>query len=91
MKPDELEESLKEPKGPIDEEILDRVQGSVIGMALGDAVGAHVEFRPQKFLAENPVTDLRDGGTWGLETGQVTSCPINSLNLLLMKFIKAKI
>jgi len=51
---------------------LDRVQGSIIGMALGDAVGAHVEFRPQAFLEKNPVQDLRGGGTWGLEKGQVT-------------------
>jgi len=41
-------------------------------MALGDAVGAHVEFRPQEYLAKNPVMDLRGGGTWGLKKGQVT-------------------
>ena len=40
-------------------------------MSLGDALGAHVEFRPRDFLVEHPVTDLESGGTWGLEKGQV--------------------
>jgi ADP-ribosylglycohydrolase len=43
----------------------------MIGMAIGDALGAHVEFRPQSYLEENPVKDLQGGGTWGLEKGQV--------------------
>ena len=40
-------------------------------MALGDALGAHVEFRPYQYMIGNPVTDLEGGGTWGLEKGQV--------------------
>jgi hypothetical protein len=40
-------------------------------MALGDALGAHVEFRPHQYLVENPVTELEGGGTWGLKQGQV--------------------
>lgn len=40
-------------------------------MAMGDALGAHVEFRPHDYLLEHPVTDLSSGGTWGLEKGQV--------------------
>lgn len=43
------------------------------GLALGDALGAHVEFRPQSYLAEHPVTGLEGGGTWGLLKGQVKS------------------
>ncbi len=43
----------------------------MIGLALGDALGAHVEFRPRQFLVENPVKDLKPGGTWGLKEGQV--------------------
>jgi hypothetical protein len=42
-----------------------------MGMALGDALGAHVEFRPHEYLLSNPVTDLEGGGTWGLKKGQV--------------------
>lgn len=45
----------------------------MIGMALGDAVGACVEFRPHNFLKHHPVTTLKGGGTWGLKTGQVIS------------------
>jgi ADP-ribosyl-[dinitrogen reductase] hydrolase len=64
---------MEDPPGKIDPLLLDRIQGSIIGMALGDALGAHVEFRPYQFLQEkdNRVTDLQGGGTWGLEKGQV--------------------
>lgn len=63
---------MKEPSSPSDERIiLDRIQGSMIGTAIGDALGAVVEFRPRQFLIQNPVTDLQSGGTWGLKKGQV--------------------
>jgi hypothetical protein len=70
-KPDELEKEMGEPPGPIDKDLLNRIQGSMIGMALGDALGAHVEFRPYQYMVANPVTDLGSGGTWGLLKGQV--------------------
>ncbi|CAF3839632.1 unnamed protein product [Rotaria sp. Silwood1] len=76
---------MKDPPSPIDEAMLDRIHGSMIGMALGDALGAHVEFRPRQYLVENPVVDLKGGGTWGLEKGQFTDdtsmalCLANSL------------
>ncbi|CAF0771712.1 unnamed protein product [Didymodactylos carnosus] len=44
----------------------------MLGMAIGDAVGACVEFRPRSFMLQNPVEDLKGGGTWGLEAGQWT-------------------
>ena len=69
--PNELAKEMEEPPGPIDEDILNRIQGSMIGMALGDALGAHVEFRPRQYMVEHPVTDLKAGGTWGLQKGQV--------------------
>ncbi|CAF3104015.1 unnamed protein product [Rotaria sp. Silwood2] len=56
----------------VDDDILDHVQGSMVGMALGDALGAHVEFRPRQYLKEHPVRDLVGGGTWGLKKGQFT-------------------
>ena len=71
MKPAELQSLLREPPISIDEHILDRIQGSIIGMALGDALGAHVEFQSRQNLLTNPVTDLVGGGTWGLQKGQV--------------------
>ncbi|CAF4029909.1 unnamed protein product, partial [Rotaria sp. Silwood1] len=72
-KPDELENEMQEPLSPINEKLLDRICGSLIGMALGDALGAHVEFRPHEYLLANPVKDLEGGGTWGLKKGQVLS------------------
>lgn len=73
-KPEELEIEMQPPPFELlDEKILDRIAGSMMGMALGDALGAHVEFRPHQYLVENPVADLEGGGTWGLEKGQVLS------------------
>ena len=71
VKPDELEIYLVRPPSTAAADITDRISGSLIGMALGDSLGAHVEFRPRDFLLEHPVTDLGSGGTWGLEKGQV--------------------
>ena len=55
------------------DQLLDRIRGSIVGMATGDALGAHVEFRPRAFLVENPVKELESGGTWGLDKGQVNT------------------
>jgi hypothetical protein len=82
MKPDELEEYMEYPPGQVDDKILDHIHGSMIGMALGDALGAHVEFRPHAFMLEHPVTDLQGGGTWGLQKGQVSSYPHKYLGIL---------
>lgn len=70
-KPNELESTMGHPPKPIDENLLDRIRGSMIGLAIGDALGAHVEFRPRQYLLDHPVTDLQAGGTWGLVKGQV--------------------
>ncbi|CAF4573936.1 unnamed protein product [Rotaria socialis] len=85
IKPNECEDHLVDPRGNIDEHILKRVKGSMFGLVVGDALGAHVEFRPHSYLVANPVTDLQGGGTWGLEKGQFTDdgsmalCLANSL------------
>ncbi|CAF1475061.1 unnamed protein product [Adineta ricciae] len=50
----------------------DKVIGCLLGLAIGDALGASVEFRPHEYLVENPVIDLQGGGTWGLQAGQWT-------------------
>jgi len=72
MKPDRLEVNLKEPpRHAVDKEISNRITGSMMGLVLGDALGAHVEFRPRQYLLEHPVRDLEGGGTWGLNKGQV--------------------
>jgi hypothetical protein len=70
-KPDEVENEMQNPPKLVNKKRLDQIQGSLLGMAIGDALGAHVEFRPHKYLLANPVTDLEGGGTWGLRKGQV--------------------
>ena len=89
--PDQLEHDLGEPPEYIDEEILDRIQGSMIGMALGDALGAHVEFRPREYLLEHRVTDLQGGGTWGLDKGQVLVFFLISIDIVDNKDLRCYI
>ena len=49
---------------------LDRYRGSILGLAVGDALGAPVEFkRPGSF---EPVTGMSSGGAFGLRPGQWT-------------------
>jgi ADP-ribosyl-[dinitrogen reductase] hydrolase len=50
----------------------ERIVGSLVGLAVGDALGASVEFRPRQYLVDHPVTDMQSGGTWGLQAGQWT-------------------
>ena len=71
LKPDELRPYLISPPTPLDKQLLDRIFGSMMGLAIGDALGAHVEFRPHEYLVSNPVTDFQSGGTWSLQKGQV--------------------
>lgn len=71
-------------------ETLRRIQGSLVGLAIGDALGASVEFRPNSFLKEHEVTDMQGGGTWGLETGQWTDDTSMALCLAASLIIKGK-
>lgn len=49
---------------------LNRFQGCLLGLAVGDAVGTSVEFMPRgSFL---PVTDMQGGGPFNLKPGQWT-------------------
>lgn len=52
------------------EAIGDRAVGAMLGLALGDAVGTTLEFKPRD--AYPPLTDLVGGGPFGLEPGQWT-------------------
>lgn len=55
---------------PRKDKITDRRKGSLYGLAIGDALGAAVEFRrPRTFP---PVVGYRDGGPHGLLAGQWT-------------------
>ena len=48
----------------------DRCRGALLGLAIGDALGAAVEFRPPGTFP--PVTGFRDGGPHRLEAGEWT-------------------
>ena len=48
----------------------DRHRGALIGLAVGDALGAAVEFKPPGSFV--PVTGYRNGGPHGLEAGEWT-------------------
>lgn len=54
----------------MDASIIDRSRGTLIGLAVGDALGAAVEFQaPGRF---KPVTGYRGGGPHGLAAGEWT-------------------
>ncbi|CAF1096089.1 unnamed protein product [Rotaria sp. Silwood1] len=55
-----------------DPKITDRLKGSLLGLAVGDALGASVEFRPRQYLVDHPIANMQSGGTWGLQAGQWT-------------------
>ena len=55
-----------------DKIITNRITGSLVGLAVGDALGASVEFRPHEYLLAHPIQDMMPGGTWGLRAGQWT-------------------
>jgi ADP-ribosylglycohydrolase len=48
----------------------DRRRGALVGLAVGDAVGAAVEFAPPGSF--RPLTDMVGDGPWGLQPGQWT-------------------
>jgi ADP-ribosylglycohydrolase len=50
--------------------LCDRYRGSLLGLAVGDALGTTLEFqRPDTFT---PITDMVGGGPFGLKPGQWT-------------------
>ena len=52
------------------EDHLHRARGALLGLAVGDAIGTTVEFRPRGSF--KPLTDMVGGGPFGLEPGQFT-------------------
>lgn len=69
---------------------LKRIQGSLMGLAIGDALGAPVEFRPRSYLLEHEVKDMQSGGTWGLEEGQWTDDTSMTLCLAASLIVRGK-
>lgn len=60
------------PKFRTDDKYIMKIRGSLFGLAIGDALGASVEFRSHDYLLTHPVTDMQSGGTWKLKAGQWT-------------------
>lgn len=50
--------------------LSDRTRGALLGLVVGDAVGASVEFQPRDSFP--PVTDMMAGGPFDLQRGQWT-------------------
>ncbi|CAF0894496.1 unnamed protein product [Rotaria sp. Silwood1] len=57
---------------PGDNQTFDRVVGSLVGLTVGDALGASVKYRPRQYLLSYPVRDMQAGGSRGLKAGQWT-------------------
>lgn len=54
----------------MDQELVDRARGALLGLAVGDAVGTTVEFMPRGCF--EPVTDMVGGGPFRLRPGEWT-------------------
>lgn len=52
------------------DDFLDRSCGCLLGLAVGDAVGTTVEFKPRGSF--RPLTDMVGGGPFGLRAGEWT-------------------
>ncbi|UJR38829.1 hypothetical protein I4U23_031494 [Adineta vaga] len=50
--------------------ILDLLDWCTVGLAIGDALGASLEYRPPQYWLAHPITDIVGGSTWRLEAGQ---------------------
>ena len=59
------------PSSEVDGILLNHITGALVGLALGDALGAPIQFRTREYLVKNPVRGLSAGGPWGLLKGQV--------------------
>ncbi|CAF1029346.1 unnamed protein product [Didymodactylos carnosus] len=88
IQPDKIKFNLPPRHKNPDDNAFDRIAGSMLGMAIGDALGAHVEFRPHSFLQQYPVEQLLGGGTWGLNAGQWTDDTSMALCLAISLIVK---
>lgn len=75
-------------KSDLQKQHLSRIQGSLVGLAVGDALGAPVEFKPHAYVEKHPISDMISGGTWGLQAGQWTDDTSMALCLTASIIIK---
>jgi ADP-ribosylglycohydrolase len=73
LKPKELEARMQHPPlDQIDKTVLLQIQGSMIGLAMGDVLGASVQFRPYNCLQQQ-VQGFNAAATWAVAKGQVNT------------------
>ena len=64
------------------------IRGMLLGLAVGDALGVPVEFESRKILAEDPVTGMREFGSWNQPAG--TWSDDTSLTIAAMESISRR-
>ena len=64
------------------------LKNMLLGLATGDALGVPVEFDSRRSLKNNPVTEMRSGGSWGQEAG--TWSDDTSLTIAAMESISRR-
>ncbi|MFJ8236367.1 ADP-ribosylglycohydrolase family protein [Ureibacillus sp. NPDC094379] len=69
--------------------MLDKIQGGLIGVAVGDALGATTEFMTKEEIKAQygKVTEIMGGGVWGLAQGETTDD--TAMTLAVVKGIMA--
>ncbi|CAF1631361.1 unnamed protein product, partial [Didymodactylos carnosus] len=86
--PPKLPHTICLQTAPSQTEHINRIVGSLLGLAIGDALGASVEFRSHSYLQQHPINTLTGGGTWGLERGQWTDDTSMALCLAASLIVK---
>ena len=56
----------------IDEKMMDRFAGALLGLAVGDALGTTLEFAPRTTTGEPPHTEMVGGGPFNMKPGEWT-------------------
>jgi ADP-ribosyl-[dinitrogen reductase] hydrolase len=62
---------------------FEQLQACIFGLAVGDALGVPVEFKPRSYLQQNPVSDMQGYGTYNQPPG--TWSDDSSLTFCLME------
>lgn len=68
-------------------EKLEIIKGAIFGHAVADALGVPVEFKSRERLKSNPVTDMREYGTYNVPKGtwsddtSMTLCTLESISV----------
>ena len=64
--------------------LLEKIEGGIIGVAVGDALGVPVEFKSRAYLKEKPIIDLIGNQIQKAENQDLNIIDLGRLNLELM-------